>query len=198
MRCQTQETGFLKISCYLISENDKPPVHTFNEKAINNEILTTNTKNLKSKGEGGDLVRVIKGPTINSKGYVLNVNVVRAEDLPKFGLYRCDSFISVRVGDTILRTPTVENNQKPVYSTRMVFPVHFPIMNDKIVMKVWDQHVLGDTFIANVPENPLEDLSFDLNYLQSAGGTIPFKWINLYGIPKEERQVKIIRQAWAN
>jgi hypothetical protein len=193
-RLDNETTGYLKVSCYLISSNDKPPVHGFGEKVVNNEILMTNTK--KIAGEGGDLLKVVEDPSLSSKGYVLNVNIVRAEDLPKLGLYRCDSFLSVRVGNTILRTQTIEKNQKPKFSTRMVFPVHFPIMNDKVVMKLWDQKLLGDIFIANVPENPFEDLSFDLNYLQSAGGTIPFKWVNLYGIPKEERQVTLTRQQW--
>lgn len=176
-------TGYLKISCYLISENDQPPVHSHNEKIINNEILN------KSE-DSQEILKVIKNPKLNTKGYVLNVNIVKAEDLPKLGLYRCDSFISVRVGNIIQRTSTVENNQKPVFSTRMVFPVFFPIMNDKIIIKLWDQHMLGDSLIGNIPENLLNDLSFDLNYLQSAGGTIPFKWVNLYGIPKNERQTK--------
>lgn len=196
-RLENETTGYLKVSCYLISSDDKPPVHGFGEKAINNEVLMAGG----GKGVGGkdgDLLKLVEDPTLNSKGYVLNVNIVRAEDLPKMGLYRCDSFLSVRVGNTILRTQTIEKNQKPKFSTRMVFPVHFPIMNDKVVMKLWDQNMLGDQFIANVPENPFEDLSFDLNYLQSAGGTIPFKWVNLYGIPKNERQVILTRPKWGS
>jgi hypothetical protein len=163
-------------------------VHGFGEKVANNEMLFTEGQETNGDSNG-KLLKVVEDPSLSSKGYVLNVNVVRAEDLPKLGMYHCDSFLSCRVGNTILRTQTIQKNQKPKFSTRMVFPVHFPIMNDKVVMKLWDQSMLGDVFIANVPENPFEDLSFDLNYLQSAGGTIPFKWVNLYGIPKNERQV---------
>lgn len=187
-RLQNEACGYLKVSCYLIGAGDKPPVHGFGERAAGNEVLTVKDGRGVG-GKGAELLSLLEGPALNSKGYVLNVNVVRAEDLPKLGLYRCDSFLSVRVGNTILRTQTVEKNQKPKFSTRLVFPVHFPLMNDKVVMKLWDQAALGDIFIANVPENPFEDLAFDLNYLQSAGGTIPFKWVNLYGIPKAERQV---------
>ena len=180
--------GYLKVSCYLISESDKPPVHGVNEISNNNEIVDDDdSPNFKKANSG---IKLIKNPELNSKSYVLNVNIVRAEDLAKLGVYRCDSFVSVRVGNVILKTPVIENNQKPIFSNRMVFPVHFPIMNDKVLIKVWDYSMLTDTFIANAPENPLDDLSFDLNYLQSAGGTIPFKWVNLYGIPKEDRQVK--------
>lgn len=38
----------------------------------------------------------------------------------------------------MLRTPTIKNSQKPNFQTRMVFPVFFPVFNDKIVIRVWD------------------------------------------------------------
>ena len=46
---------------------------------------------------------------------------------------------------------------------------------------------MSDVFIANVPENPLIDGWFNVNYLQSTGGNLPFTWINMYGIPTDDR-----------
>ena len=61
-------------------------------------------------------------------------------------------------------------------------------MNDKIVMKVWHKNFGSEEFIANIPENPFLDSWFNINYLQSTGGNIQSTWINMYGIPPDERQ----------
>lgn len=50
----------------------------------------------------------------------------------------------------------------------------------------------ADLFIANVPEIAKENDFFSLNYLQSRGGLMPFRWFNLYGIPTAERNPNII------
>jgi len=46
---------------------------------------------------------------------------------------------------------------------------------------------MTDTFIAMIPEIPTENDYFNINFLQSKGGTMPFRWFNLYSIPYEER-----------
>lgn len=82
----------------------------------------------------------------------------------------------------------IEGNQKPKFSTRLKYPVSFPLLNDKIVMKCWHRRaMLSDVFIANIPENPFIDGWFNVNYLQSTGGNLPFTWISMYGIPQEDR-----------
>lgn len=69
-----------------------------------------------------------------------------------------------------------------------MFPLHFPFLNDKIVVRVWDRRTMAtDTFIAMIPEVPTENDYFNINFLQSKGGTMPFRWFNLYGIPYDER-----------
>lgn len=60
-------------------------------------------------------------------------------------------------------------------------------MNDKIVVKVWHGGSFGESFIANIPENPVAANWFNINYLQSTGGNIPFRRVNMYGIPLSER-----------
>ena len=70
----------------------------------------------------------------------------------------------------------------------MKYPVQFPLLNDKIVMKCWHKsRFLSDILIANIPENPFVDGWFNINFLQSTGGNLPFTWINMYGIPPDER-----------
>lgn len=55
-------------------------------------------------------------------------------------------------------------------------------------MKCWhERSMLPDIFIANAPENPFVDGWFNVNFLQSTGGNLPFTWINMYGIPEDER-----------
>ena len=86
-----------------------------------------------------------------------------------------------------------KNTTKPQYYAKLCFPCEFPVYNDKVVIRVWDKCFLAaDNFIANVPEIAKENDFFSLNYLQSRGGLMPFRWFNLYGIPPEERNPNII------
>lgn len=69
-----------------------------------------------------------------------------------------------------------------------MFPITFPLNNDKIVIRVWDKRVcMSDTFIGQIPEFPQENDFFNITYLQSKGGVLPYRWFSLYGIPKGER-----------
>ncbi len=69
-----------------------------------------------------------------------------------------------------------------------MFPLYFPVFNDKIVIRVWDKRIcMADTFIAMIPEMPSENDFFNINFLQSRGGVMPYRWFNLYGIPMDER-----------
>lgn len=55
-------------------------------------------------------------------------------------------------------------------------------------MKCWHERpLIANVFIANCPENPFIDGWFNVNFLQSTGGNLPFTWINMYGIPDDER-----------
>lgn len=116
------------------------------------------------------------------------VNIYKAEDLPVMSFGKCDSFISVRCGGITLCTSVMKNMQKPQYATRLLFPLYFPVMNDKIVIRVWDKRIcLADSFIGMIPEIPQENDFFNVNFLQSRGGVMPYRWISLYGIPLDER-----------
>ena len=62
----------------------------------------------------------------------------------------------------------------------MLFPISFPVYNGKIVVRVWDKrNLLSDIFIAQIPEFPKENDCFNINYLQSIGGVIPYSWVTI-------------------
>lgn len=93
----------------------------------------------------------------------------------------------------MLITHVAKNTQKPQFFSKLCFPVEFPVYNDKIIIRVWDKRVMySDHFIANIPEIARENDFFSLNYLQSRGGLMPFRWFNLYGIPTAERNPSLL------
>jgi len=91
---------------------------------------------------------------------------VKAEGLPIMFGDSCDSFVSCRVGGNVLTSEIVKNSQKPVYSARMKFPLFYPILNDRIVIRVWDnRRMLSNIYIGSVPEVPSENDQFNINVL---------------------------------
>ena len=94
------------------------------------------------------------------------VNIYKAENLPNLSFGKCDSFISVRAGGITQITPVMKSMQNPQYATRLMFPLYFPVFNDKIVIRVWDKRVcMTDNFIAMIPEIPSETDFFNANFL---------------------------------
>ncbi|CAD8189110.1 unnamed protein product [Paramecium pentaurelia] len=188
--------GFLLASAYVISPTDRPPVHDMNENNVEEEPDEfggvpddqLNPEQLQARMERKNRIAVVSKPEIRGKSYQLMVNIAKAEDLALMGYPTLDSFISVRAGGTAQITSVMKNQQKPQYLSRLMFPLHFPFFNDKIVVRVWDRRTMAtDTFIAMIPEVPTENDYFNINFLQSKGGTMPFRWFNLYGIPQDER-----------
>ena len=131
---------------------------------------------------------VVGKPQTNSRKYQLNINIVRMEDVGLVGTGSVNPFIAVKVGNNLLKTPTISNSQKPEFNCRLKFPVTIPAQNDQIVMKAWDEvKLMNDNFIANIPESPVLQNFFSLSYLQQ-DKHMPFTWINLYSVPRQERQ----------
>ena len=185
------------IDCYIIGANDPPPVHDMNDRLddedfdkngnIADEDLTP--EQLKERKEAYKNYTILGIPRVNQKNYQLYINIVRGDSFPNIGGAGIKGLISCKVANSILISKVQERTQKPKFSTRMKFPISFPLLNDKIVMKAWNINDFSpDQFIANIPENPFIDNWFNINFLQSGGGNLPFTWINLYGIPFEERE----------
>ena len=52
---------------------------------------------------------------------------------------------------------------------KLLFPVILPAFNDKIIVRVWDNRILNDLFIAAIPEIASDNDFFNLNYLLTIG-----------------------------
>lgn len=183
------------ISCYLIGSDDEPPKNTLNDRFNEadgdlfagkpDEQLTPEQLTLRKNRQKN--IGILGRPDLYIKTYQLYINIVRMEDIPSLSTFGTNAFVSAKVSNQILTTQVVKNSLKPEFSCRLKFPVSYPSLNDKIVMKAWDYSKMRDTFIGNIPENPFIDSWFNINYLQSTSN-FPFTWINIYGIPINERK----------
>jgi hypothetical protein len=62
-----------------------------------------------------------------------------------------------------------------------------PILNDKILIRVWDEHTgTIDRLIASIPNVPTHNDVYNISNLLSRGGTLPCQWVNIYGHPPHE------------
>jgi len=88
----------------------------------------------------------------------------------------------------VQKTRVAEQNFNPRYGARLGFPVHVPILNDKITARMWSHGGrLADVFIANIPEHPSGSDFFNISKLLSAEGRMKSTWFNLYGVAPQER-----------
>lgn len=79
-------------------------------------------------------------------------------------------------------------NISPIFLQKMMFPVYYPVLNDKIVLRMWhSEERSSDQFIGNIPEVPKHNDFFNITKLISMGGRMAAKWINIYCIPPPER-----------
>ena len=130
---------------------------------------------------------MLNNPSITRSGYNLAVNIFKCEGLPSAGKNSdCNAFVSVRVLGLTSSTPSIEGNQSPSFNCKLTHPVSLPILNDKILLKIWSQ-ARKDVFIANVPEKPSEIDLFNISKLLNNEGRMQCRWFNLYGTPPAER-----------
>ena len=133
-------------------------------------------------------INILSTPNVARKSYQLAVNVFKGESLKKkveSGLI--DAFASVRVGGFVEPTPVVKGSQDPDWNTKFNFPVFMPILNDKILVRVWDRNRGGrDRLVAQVPGVPSDSDHFNISALLSRGGQLPCRWFNMYGHPPNE------------
>jgi hypothetical protein len=97
-------------------------------------------------------------------------------------------FASVRVAGIVDRTDIRTGNQNPTWETNFKFPIFLPILNDKIIIRVWDKKGAGsDRLIGSIPEIPAYSDVFNITTLLSIGGNIPSRWYNMYSHPLDEQ-----------
>jgi hypothetical protein len=198
-----EPTGYLLISCYIIAPGDAPPIHGINDmqnledegdefEGLADDDLTPEQR--KARNDKRKNLEVLSKPEVMARGYQLQINVAKAEGLPKLSVGAVDTFVSVRSVGSVQTTSVVRNTQTPTYNCRFMFPVFMPVFNDKIILRIWDKSSVGaDLFLANVPEVPGESDFFNINSLQAKGSFMPYRWINLYGIAPEERGNELVK-----
>lgn len=100
-------------------------------------------------------VTPINNLNLIEKTYQLTAMVIKAEHLPLFE-GSVHPFISCRANGFVLTSKKVVNNSEPVFNSKINFPITYPILNDKITMRIWSENsgLSANSFIANIPESP--------------------------------------------
>ena len=187
--------GYVLLDAFIIGPGDRPPVHDRNEK-VNQDVENNEEVNidemtfeqLRAYQEKMQSYQIIGKPHVARKGFQLSCYIFKCENLAFFGGKKPTAFISARVAGLVRRTKSVNKNPSPIYNQKMLFPCFFPFLNDKILLRIWNEKTSSrDDFIANIPEVQNNNDFFNLSKLVSMGGRMPAKWVNLYGIPEEER-----------
>lgn len=130
----------------------------------------------------------VLNPNTITKLYQLSVVVVKGTDLPFAEKDVIKPFVSARVFGCVLTTSS-QNNGKPTFNLKLQFPILYPIMNDKITLRVWHKRpgLKANMFVANIPEHPSQFDFFNISKLQANDGRMTARWINLYGTKPLER-----------
>ena len=65
-------------------------------------------------------------------------------------------FISARVNGCVLTSRTAANTSNPIFNSKSMFPLTYPILNDKITMRIWSdcKGLSPNIYIGNLPEHP--------------------------------------------
>lgn len=97
-------------------------------------------------------------------------------------------FVSVRASGCVLIT-SAKNKPDSKWYAKINIPIFYPILNDKIIMRVWHKNggLYPNTFLANIPEHPNNTDIFNISKLLAQEGTMGVRWINLYGTKPMER-----------
>ena len=192
--------GYLLVNCFIISEGDRPPVHSINDK-INadmeedddelnvDQMSFEELRAFQDKKQG---IQILGKPSVARKAFQLTSYVFKADGLCEFpgviGMSKPNFFVSCRAMGLVQKTKVIYENSAPLLNQKMLFPTYFPFLNDKIIMRCWHYQKGGaDKYIANIPEFTVPNDYFNISKLMSIGGRMPAKWVNLYGIPPMER-----------
>jgi len=186
--------GKLQISCYVIGPGEKQPAHALDEvyedeeydDDLGAEISEAKKKELQEKKKG---IYIMKAPKLFSKFYSMNISILKIEGYPEDTSGKgLTTYCSARVMGNTLITNSIRDNSNPLFNCKLRFPVYLPILNDKIIIKVWVEHSRTSVeHYANIPEIPKQDDCFNISVLQGKEGLMPSQWFNLYGTKLEDR-----------
>ena len=183
--------GYLKINAFIVGPDDQPPVHQVGEHIDiedddDEDLILNPSQQIERKAREGR-IQILETPNVAKKGYLLSLNIYKAEGL-ELEDDVVNPFASIRIAGIIDKTDTVSVNQNPSWNANFRIPVFMPILNDKIIIRIWDAKRVGsDRLIASIPELPSYQDEFNISNLLARGGSMPSKWINLYGHPLTEK-----------
>ena len=135
-------------------------------------------------------------PDVIEKSWEMNVVIEKAEDLVSIdNSNKLKPFVSARVFG-LVQTTKVCNGKNPKFQTKLSFPVYYPILNNKITVRVWHEtnSFSRNVFIGNIPEFPEQTDLFNLTQLRDNDGRMTARWINIYGTPPMERSDRTKRR----
>lgn len=204
--CGSEPRGYVQVNAFIVGPEDSPPAHAIGEQAGYEEdeseddawmddLLTPEQRKLK-KADAKKII-VVGAPKFARKSYQLSVNLYKAEGIPESEVKECNGFVSVRATGIVDKTQSVEGNSNPIWNSKISFPVFEPILNDKIVVRVWNKVPRGrDRLIATIPEIPSRRDPFNITTLLSRGGVMPCRWFNLYGRLESENSMVNQLKKW--
>lgn len=193
--------AYLLFDAYIIGPNQKPPAHSPDEEP-DDELP------IDSDDDEEDIARKIESikraqgclpvdiPQKINKSWQLNVVVGQAEDLiPCNDRKQYYPFVSARAFGMVLATKA-GGKKDPRFDTKLSFPVYYPILNNKITVRVWNEttRVARNVYIGNIPEHPTQTDLFNITQLMANDGRMPALWMNLYGTPPLERSERTKRR----
>ena len=193
--------AYLLFSAFIIGPNERPPAHSPDEE-MDDELP------IDSDDDEEDIARKIESikraqgilpvdiPQKINKSWQLNVIVDRAEDLIDCNdRGKINAFVSARVFGMV-QTTKVVGKKNPKFEAKLSFPVYFPILNNKITIRVWHETnaVSRNVYIANIPEHPNQSDLFNITQLMANDGRMAVRWINLYGTEPLERSDRTKRR----
>ena len=136
-----KKQGYLLISCFIVGPNERPPFHAADEdfdpdaQDDSDEDVEVIAKKIENIKRAQGLVPIIY-PGMIEKKYQLTVVVTKAEGIPFCEENVIKPFVSARAFGCVLVTKTAHNG-KPSFNAKLVFPIFYPVLNDKITMRIW-------------------------------------------------------------
>jgi hypothetical protein len=101
------------------------------------------------------------------KSWQMSIIIAKAEWLPQVNKdKKMAAFVSARVNGLVQITNT---RPVPKFNCKLQFPIFYPILNDKITMRIWSKRggLAKNVYIANIPEHPNMFDQFNLTKLFS-------------------------------
>eukprot|EP00742_Colponemidia_sp_Colp-10_P006543 GILJ01007013.1.p1 GENE.GILJ01007013.1~~GILJ01007013.1.p1 ORF type:complete len:1298 (-),score=199.01 GILJ01007013.1:115-4008(-) len=162
----SKEQGFLKVSIFVIGENDTPPFHDLND-------------NADEGGEAMSLKQVIQAPpALQRTFYHLFIKIMKVEDLPKMDVVGwCDPYITVTFANNTLKSEVHKNVKRVTLNSKFRIPLTTPIYEDAIALRLWDEDQFQKDDVIAIHR---------LSFAAVRNDTFGPCWINLYGSNPEE------------